>query len=44
MSEFEISQVVHMALLMIVHLNWPNPDHVDFLYLDVVVAVLLSKM
>ena len=43
-SEFEISQVVLTALLMIVHLNWPYPDHVYFLYLNVVVAVLLSEM
>jgi hypothetical protein len=44
-SEFEISQVVCTALLMIVHLNWPDPDHVNFMHLDVVaVAEFLSKM
>jgi undecaprenyl pyrophosphate synthase len=45
-SEFEISQVVYTALLMIVHLYWPDPSHVEFLYLDVVVvvAVFLSEM
>ena len=46
-SEFEISKVVHTAFLMIVHLNWPDPNNVYFLYLYVVVvavSVFLSKM